>query len=229
MKSLFLITLDARLDREAVITHISSLRGCGTWFYSMPSSFFLYSSLKVEEIGDAISNFSNGDFRYFITQVTGANYRGWMPKTHWKIIENKGAEERYDLIFKGYYSNEEHLPKTSGVYCVYSGVLDAETGCVTLSDLLYIGKAGNIYDRHKDHENKDEWLLKLKDRETLWYTYAEIIPNDLDRCEAALIYLNRPKCNHKGFDSFNYYDTYISVSGAVALLKNNQVVEQTKL
>lgn len=228
MKNLYLVTLDARLDREAVITHISSLKGFGTWFYSMPSSFFIYSSLDAKEIGEAITNFSGGDFRYFITRVTGANYRGWMPKSHWKIIENNGAEERYDLIFKGYYSSEEYLPRASGIYCVYSGILDAKTDRVKLCDLLYIGKAVNIYDRHKDHENKDEWLSKLKNDETLWYTCAEVTPQNYDRCEAALIYLNRPKCNHKGLDSFNYYDTYISVSGAVALLKNNQVVEQTK-
>ena len=228
MKSLFLVTLDARLDREAVISHISSLKGYGTWFYSMPSSFFIYSSLKAKEIGDAISDFSGGDFRYFVTRVTGANYRGWMPKTHWKVIDNKGAEERFDLIFNGYYSSEEHLPKTSGIYCVYSGILNAKTDRVKLCELLYIGKAVNIYDRHQDHENKAEWLSKLKREETLWYTYAEVVPQVLDRCEAALIYLNGPQCNRKGLDSFNYYDTYISVSGAVALLKNNQVVEQTK-
>ena len=101
MKNLYLVTLDARLDRDAVINNISALKGCGTWFYSMPSSFFIYSSLNAQEIGDAISNFSGGDSRYFITRVTGANYNGWMPKKHWRIINNKGAEERYDLLFKG--------------------------------------------------------------------------------------------------------------------------------
>ena len=228
MKNLYLVTLDARLDREAIIKHISSLKGYGTWFYSMPGSFFVYSSLAAKEIGDAISNFSGGDFRYFVTCVSGANYIGWMPKTHWEIVNNCGAEKRYDLEFKGYYNNKERMPRTSGVYCVYSGVLDVDTNLVQLSGLLYSGKALNIYDSLRDPEHQNEWVAEIKGGQELWYTYAEVLPESLDRCGASLIYLNRPKCNHKGLDSFHYYDTYISVTGAVAWLKNNQVVEQTK-
>jgi hypothetical protein len=228
MKNLFLVTIDVRLNRDDVVKHLSSLKGYGTWFYSMPSSFFIYSSLDAKLIGDDVAMYSGGDYRYFVTRVTGANYWGWMPKSHWKIVNDNGAQDRYDLTFKGYYRDVACLPNVSGVYCVYSGVLDNEGRSVTLNELLYIGKAENIYKRHLNHENKKEWFAKLSSGETLWYTFAEVDLQRLERCEAALIYLNHPKCNHSGIDSFNHYDTYISVSGAVALLKNNQVVEQTK-
>ncbi len=229
MKTLFLITLDAKINREDIVKYLGKLKGFGTWFYSMPGSFFIYSSLNVKEIGEEISKYcGKEDRRYFITKLTGASYWGWMPKEHWGIVNNNGAEKRYDLQFFGYYGSVSDLPEKSGIYCVYSGVLNHDNNKVLLKKLLYIGKAQNIRMRHTNHERRNEWRSMLSAGESLWYTYTEVVLEEMDRCEAALISINKPICNEQGLNSFGYYDTYISVSGAVALLKNDQVVEQTK-
>lgn len=228
MKSLFLIVLGAKLDREQVIEYLSQMKGFGVWFYSMPNSFFIYSSLSAARIVEIMKDRYGTENRYFAVKVTNSQYYGWMPKDHWAIVHNQGAEMRYDLVFKGYYLDPSLLMASSGVYCVYRCTYRPDTNAVVLNELLYIGQAENVCERHRHHENLLEWERCLLAGEKLCYTCAEVPIPDLRRCEAALIYHNQPRCNHYGKESFNYLDTYLSVSGSVALLKSDVVVQQTK-
>lgn len=228
MKELFLITLGAKFDRSQVINYLSVQRGFGMWFYSMPHSFFIYSSVSAENIAKLIEGRFGASERYFVVKVANAEYYGWMPKDHWAVVNNLGAEKRYDLKFDGYFLDVADLPHLSGVYCVYRGVYDVERRFVTLNKLLYVGQAQDIYERHQNHESKLKWESDLSLNEQLCYTYAPIAVSELNRCEAAMIFLNQPKFNQAGKDSFAYMDTYVTVSGAIALLKNNVLAEQTK-
>ena len=196
MKALFLVTLGARLDREQVLNYLAPLKGFGTWFYSMPSSFFIYSSLTAASLGSLIQNRFGSQERVFVAKVTNTDYYGWMPKEHWAIVNNKGAERRFDLGLKGFFRNTSSLPSLSGVYCVYRGKFDVSSDSVTLYELIYIGQAADIRQRHMNHESLAEWKRSLKPGEQLWYSYAEVALASLDRCEAALIFLNQPNNYH---------------------------------
>lgn len=229
MKALYLVTLSANLNRDAVITGLTPLRGFGTWFYSMPSSFFIYSSRTARDICGTIQKMFGENERVFVAKVTNSEYHGWMPKTHWAIIDNKGAERRYDLSFKGYYLNSKDLMESPGVYCVYRCVYSKSDNRVTINQLLYVGQASvGVRKRHENHEKFQEWEKRLLPGEQLCYSCAEVGISDLDRVESALIYLNQPVCNEKGKDAFGFYDTYIVVEGASLLLKAEGLVEQTK-
>jgi len=84
MRKLYLIVLGAKLDRQQVLDYLSDIPNTGGWFYSMPSSFFIKSSLSAEEISARIrSRF--GNLRFFITEVH-ENRQGLMPKDHWKLF-----------------------------------------------------------------------------------------------------------------------------------------------
>ena len=86
-RKLYLIILSAVLDREAVIDHLSSLPDTSGWFYNMPNTFFIKSSLSAEDLSDAIINkFSKT--RHFITEVS-KNRQGILPKDHWELFYKK--------------------------------------------------------------------------------------------------------------------------------------------
>lgn len=228
MKSLYLVTLDAKINREQAISYLAPKKGFGIWFYSMPSSFFIYSSLSAEDICSMLrENFGVGQ-RIFVVKVSTSEYFGWMPKSHWEIVNNGGADKRYDLFFKGYYRKASSLPHNAGVYCVYKARYDKEKDVETILELLYIGQAKDICSRHENHNRLEDWISHCRAGEELCYTYAEVDEANLERCEAALIYLNKPICNVQGKDSFGYLDTFVSVTGAVLLLKPQAIAEQTK-
>jgi len=226
MKSLYLVLLDATLDRNKILDFLGDRPGFGMWFYSMPSSFFIYSSLSPKDIVTLIrENF--GDKRCFVVQATNAPYYGFMPNEHWSIVHNLGAEKRYDLTFEGYYLNADDLPDCSGVYCVYRCTHNSAVRQVCLKELLYVGPAEDIRKRHLNHEKFSSWCSCLGNDERVCFAYAKVAKEDLLRCEAALIFLNKPCCNDNGKDGFHYADTYVSVTGTSGLLKNNVLAERT--
>ena len=228
MKSLYIITLDAQLDRKAVIDYLSAQSGFGMWFYSMPSSFFIYSSLAAGQIAEIIQTHFGKDKRFFVAHVQDANYYGVMPRDHWDIVNNTGAERMYMIQFNGYYIDPTIFPHDSGLYCVYRCNHDKESKSVVLNQLLYIGQARDLNVRHQNHDRKIDWERKLKYGEVLCYSYAILPVNDLDRCEAALIYTKQPEFNKEYKKWYPYLDTRIVISGAAALLPNDFVVEQSK-
>ena len=228
MKSLFLVTHGVKLDRMELINALEKEKGFGTWFYSMPNSFFIYSALSATDIAKLIEQkFGNGE-RYFIARLSASDYYGWMPKDHWTIVQNEGAERAYELKYDGYYRNPQNMPHASGLYSVYRGMYDNITKRVTLAELLYIGKAEDINKRHENHENKAEWERCLMSGESLWYSYAKLPISELSRVESAMIYANKPRCNQNGKAGFTWLDTLVVTSGANARLRERAMVEQTK-
>ena len=228
MKSLFLVTHSVKIDREQVINYLSSQKGFGTWFYSMPSSFFIYSALSAENIGTLIQHRFGEQERVFVIKVTGASYYGWMPKDHWVIIENQGAERRFDLVFNGFTREFLSLPAKAGIFCVYRGKYNPSTDKVILYEVLYIGKGIDIRQESGVEKRICVWQQFLNVGEELWFSYAEVVQADMARCSAALIFLNKPRCNNEGEkNSFGYYDTLVTATGATVLLKTG-FVETTK-
>jgi hypothetical protein len=78
----YLIVLTSRYNRDAVVQHLGNLEETEFWFYSLPHSFFLKTSLTAHQISkEIIKNF--GKFRHFVTEVSD-NRQGLLPKGHWQ-------------------------------------------------------------------------------------------------------------------------------------------------
>ena len=60
--------------------------------------------------------------------------------------------KQINLVFEGYYISKDSLPHDRGVYFVYRGIHNKITDKVELNELMYIGKADDIYDRHHPHD-----------------------------------------------------------------------------
>ena len=218
-----LVVLSAAISRDEVIRNLEVMDGFGVWFYSMANSLFIYSSLTADLVYEAIKKVVPNDERFFVTEINLGNCQGWLPKQHWARIHWGGADKRYALDFKGYYRKAEYLLPQSGIYCVYRGVYHPDEDTVTLKQLLYIGRAKNVKERHVDHENLPEWQRRLMPDEELQYTMAFLPEQELERCEAALIYRNKPICNTVGKVEFNYLPTLVDVRGCTALLQGGLV------
>ena len=76
----------------------------------------------------------------------------------------------YKLTFDGSWSDSirDELPEYSGVYLVYRGTLDR--GHFLCSEIIYIGQAENIRERHKNHEKRDLFLAKRRANEVIFYS-----------------------------------------------------------
>ena len=124
----------------------------------------------------------------------------------------------YNLTFDGSWGDDvrDQLPKYSGVYLVYRGVY--ERGSFTCREIIYIGQAENIRERHKNHEKRDLFLAKRRANEVIFYSCAPVATYDLDREENALVYEMRPILNDKLTESFPYPETIIESDGQCALL-----------
>jgi hypothetical protein len=89
-KKSYLILLAANLDREQVVDYLSSLEGTGDWFFNLPNSFFIQSSLSAAELSNQIKE-KFGKVRHFITEVH-ENRQGLLPKEHWTRFYRKEAD-----------------------------------------------------------------------------------------------------------------------------------------
>ena len=128
--------------------------------------------------------------------------------------------KEYELTFKGYWvePNISAIPKTSGVYLVYRCI--HEYDAVVLKDLIYIGQTYNLYDRIKSHEKKILFNKECQAGETLCYSIAEVLQNDLDVVENSLIFAQKPKLNDQNKDSFNHQTPVnFLIEGKCGLLK----------
>ena len=115
----------------------------------------------------------------------------------------------YNLHFDGSWSDSirDELPEYSGIYLVYRGTLDR--GQFLCREIIYIGQAENIRERHKIHEKREQFLAKRRMSEVIFYSCAQVATSDLDRVENALIYEMRPVLNDKLTESFPYTKTII--------------------
>jgi len=82
-RKLFLIVFSKKVDRDDV-TAIFDGRSDSFWFYNLPNSIFLKSTLSSKEIYNLIEE-GIGSERCFITEVK--NHWGRLPKDHWKYFD----------------------------------------------------------------------------------------------------------------------------------------------
>jgi hypothetical protein len=84
---LYLVALGSGFNREEVVKYLETLPSTGTWFYSMPYSFFISSSASARELSDLLkAKFPGDQLRHFVAQVGNGEYQGWMPKDHWDVF-----------------------------------------------------------------------------------------------------------------------------------------------
>lgn len=135
--------------------------------------------------------------------------------------------KEYNLHFQGSISDEQrsYLPNMSGVYLVYRGLWSEKDKLFYCHEIIYIGKAEDIRERHISHERRKGFLSACRTGEIVFYSYAEVPASDLERVEAALIYHTQPALNDYGKESFSYNPTHIVSDGACALLDSDIIVE----
>ena len=122
----------------------------------------------------------------------------------------------YRLRFREY--QRHGLPRKPGIYCVYS----ASFRLGKIWDLLYIGRATNIWKRvdPNTHRGWPDWEDHVNDGppgRNLLFTAAST-SSDLKRVEDALIYWSKPLFNTTGVESFSHDETTITTAGDNYLL-----------
>lgn len=225
MRRPYLITYGEDFPRNELLYYIDQDSRFGSWFYSMPGSFFLYSSVDANAIDSFIKSKIGQKYRYFISEVSLVNHQGWMPQAHWDTLKNNGFDRVYNLMFNGYCRDISHIPHVSGVYCVSKGTYSVQSNTVTITELLYIGGATDINQRLNNPEDIRIWQERTVSPELLWYSFAPL-DADVDRCVAALVFLNQPTCNTAGRDRFTYQDTVVNIQGRATVFLSGGSVEK---
>lgn len=126
----------------------------------------------------------------------------------------------FNLHFEGSILDKYRytLPTYSGVYLVYRGTLSSDGKSLHCNEIMYIGQSDNIRQRLFSHNKRAEFLQRLEEGEALFYSWAKVGLNDLDRVESTLIFHRKPPLNDQGKDVFLYPSTTIHSSGACARL-----------
>lgn len=128
--------------------------------------------------------------------------------------------KRYNINFKGYRRdcNKASLPRYSGIYMVYRCTYDSTTNKVTLIEIIYIGKAVDLWDRINYHDKYTLFLKACENGEEICYAYANVSMDDLDIVENALVFVQKPRLNSDLVNSFNHESSSFLVEGKCALL-----------
>ena len=221
MKKLYMVAVGPTIDRDVAIGRLEQLSGYGPWFYSMPNMFCIYSRGTAIDIFNVLHNPNDVNEQLFVTEVP-ANSAGWLPKQHCDLMAQNSVVHSYSLNFRGYWvdGRQVELPASPGIYCVYAcGVMSDLR--LSVSRLLYIGKAENLKARHMNHERHEDWKRWIGPGETLCFSCAELPIQSLSVCEAALIYKHQPCCNDQLRDSFHHSTTQVVTSGANVHLSTN--------
>lgn len=83
---LYLLVLGATIKLEDVKQYVDKQNDIKDWFYSMPNSMFLVSELSASDLYQRLRLvFKDG--RLFITEVSGQNRQGWLPRDHWEKMK----------------------------------------------------------------------------------------------------------------------------------------------
>lgn len=135
--------------------------------------------------------------------------------------------EEIKLHFQGSLSDEDRnrMPDYCGVYLVYRGIWSEKDKLFYCHEILYIGQANNINQRHISHERRGDFLSSCRAGEIVFYSYAKVPASHLNRVESALLYHTKPVLNDYGIDSYPYDPIHILSDGACALLDADIVVE----
>ena len=126
----------------------------------------------------------------------------------------------YILNFEGYWRdcNKSGLPTYPGIYLVYRCRYNPQNDTVSLIDIIYIGKADNIRDRHKCHEKEMMFKSQLLQDEEICISCAKIT-EDIDFVENALIFVQKPLLNEQGKDRFANGQIHVSLNGTCSGMK----------
>lgn len=226
MEKVYLIGFADPINRDELKSYVESLPEISAWFFSIPHSMFVVASIDADSIYKKIASRFENHGNLFVTEVPRRNCQGWIPASHWKLMDDHSIVHSYSLRFDGYWreGNEDRLPVVSGLYCVYAATFRRENGTVDLDALLYIGKSTNIHDRHLDHEARQYWKLFCKKEQELCYSVATLSQSSIDIAEAAMIFKHKPICNDQLKDCFNHGKTKIVTSGCNAKLYTSFIV-----
>lgn len=104
------------------------------------------------------------------------------------------------------------------MYLVYRCNYNVQNDTVNLIEIIYIGQADNIHDRHIRHEKEQIFKSQLQEGEELCFSCAKV-EQDLDLVENALIFAQKPILNEKGKDRFLYGEVHLSLNGACSGVK----------
>lgn len=119
------------------------------------------------------------------------------------------------LKFDGYWreAKKDHIPKVSGVYCVYACSHNPDKKTVSIRELIYVGESLDVHERLASHERVRDWEKRLRYGEMLCYSVAEVGSGDRVRAEATVIYRHKPPCNTEYTNRFPFENTVIKTSG----------------
>lgn len=131
----------------------------------------------------------------------------------------------YDYLLSQYnndlYKNSADYAemKVPGIYCFYKCKDDK------IKELIYIGKAADIYNRLANHDKIEDFIMGLKYGECLCVSFAEVWDNfERARVESAMIYKHNPVYNTASTKTFSYPPTEVFLEGKTALLDTHFVV-----
>lgn len=126
----------------------------------------------------------------------------------------------YILNFEGYWRNcnRGSLPAYQGIYLVYRCRYNPQNDTVTLIDIIYIGQAENMHDRHIHHEKELLFQSQLHEGEEICISCAQV-NHDLDLVENALIFAQKPILNEQDKDGFAYGESHFILGGACSCMK----------
>ena len=123
----------------------------------------------------------------------------------------------FSINVQGYYldGSRKNFPSDSGIYFVYRGIHDKEKNRAILNELIYIGETDNLFQRHNEHNRRQDFLNTLEKGEVLFYCYAitNVTEEERKQIESALIYTILPSLNEKSTTEFDYPATEVKVEG----------------
>ncbi|MCB2200856.1 GIY-YIG nuclease family protein [bacterium] len=139
------------------------------------------------------------------------------------------AEKTFSLEFNGWWREGKsgNMPTTAGVYGFHACVYDEQAKTVDLKRLLYIGQAEDLTSRIGGHDGWNDFKSALKSGEVLCVNVAKVATADLDRVEAALVYINQPPKNGTLKTSFAHDTTTIQLSGRYKMIKPGTAKKST--
>ena len=121
--------------------------------------------------------------------------------------------------------SEEKLPEESGIYIVYKCAPGKKEGTVKLREILYIGQAENIKERHvPQHERFVDFMRECDLDENICYAWILVDRENLDRVENGLIYMQQPKLCDRGRQTFDYPETEFILKGKTGLFYKTEFV-----
>jgi hypothetical protein len=131
------------------------------------------------------------------------------------------AAKEFQINVNGYWreQNKSELPITSGIYCVYTCILDGNQGEVEVSRLIYVGSAENVNEKISKAEELSQWESYLSGGEQLAYTFGAVDSKFMERCASAIVFIHRPPANNGHSKKFSFEPTLIVLSGVTPFLR----------